>query len=121
MSRTILHALAIGAALLAPVAQASAAELRVSGAASVAGSIIVPNKTAIEQEIGASLAVTVNGDGNGLRDLFAGRSDIAMVAAPIAVTEATLNKASPGSISVADFPVEPIGTASIKFIVNPAN
>ena len=121
MSRTILHALAIGAALLAPVAPASAAELRVSGAASVAGSIIVPNKTAIEREIGASLAVTVNGDGNGLRDLFAGRSDIAMVAAPIAVTEATLNKASPGSISVADFQVAPIGTASIKFIVNPAN
>jgi phosphate transport system substrate-binding protein len=121
MSRTILCALAIGAALFAPVGQVSAAELRVSGAASVGGSIIVPNKTAIEQEIGASLAVTVNGDGNGLRDLYAGRSDIAMVAAPITVTEATLNKASPGSISVADFQVAPIGTASIKFIVNPAN
>jgi phosphate transport system substrate-binding protein len=121
ISRTMLCALAASAALLLPVVQATASELRVSGAASVAGSIIMPNKAAIEQEIGSTLAVTVNGDGNGLRDLFSGKSDIAMVAAPVAATEATLNKASPGSISVADFQVAPIGSASIKFIVNPAN
>jgi phosphate transport system substrate-binding protein len=117
----MLCALAVGAALLSPLAQASATELRVSGAAAVAGSIIVPNKTAIEQEIGANLAVTVNGDGNGLRDLYSGKTDIMMVAAPIAVTEATLNKANPGSVSAAGFQVAPIGRLGIKFIVNPAN
>lgn len=121
MLRTTLCALATGAALMSPVVQASASELRVSGAATVAGSIIVPNKAAIEQEIGTTLAVTVNGDGNGLRDLYAGKSDIMMVAAPITVTEATLNKLSPGSVSVAGFQVAPIGHASIKFVVNPAN
>jgi phosphate transport system substrate-binding protein len=114
-------ALAVGAALLSPLVQASATELRVSGAAAVAGSIIVPNKAAIEQEVGANLAVTVNGDGNGLRDLYNGKTDIMMVAAPIAVTEATLNKANPGSVSVAGFQVAPIGALSIKFIINPAN
>lgn len=88
----MLCALVVGAVLLSPFVQASATELRVSGAASVAGPIIVPNKTAIEQAIGATLAVTVNGDGNGLRDLYTGKSDIMMVAAPIAVTAAILNK-----------------------------
>ena len=92
ISRTVLCALVVGAVLLSPFVQASATELRVSGAASVAGPIIVPNKTAIEQAIGATLAVTVNGDGNGLRDLYTGKSDIMMVAAPIAVTAAILNK-----------------------------
>ena len=99
----------------------AAAELRISGAATVAGGIINPNKAAIEQETGLTLNLTVNGDGNGLKDLYAGKVDVAMVAAPIKVTEETLNKANPGSISVAGFEVAPIGTASIKFITNPAN
>src|SRR5580658_9580657 len=119
MSRTMLCALAVGAALQYFAVHAN--ELRVSGAASVAGSIIVPNKTAIEQEIGATLAVTANGDGNGLKDLYSGKSDVMMVAAPIAATEATINKANPGSVSAADFQLSPIGIASIRFIVNPAN
>jgi hypothetical protein len=48
MSRSVFGALAIGAALLSSIGQASAIELRVSGAATVAGSIIAPNKAAIE-------------------------------------------------------------------------
>lgn len=119
MSRTMLCALAVCAALQCFAVHAN--ELRVSGAASVAGSIIVPNKAAIEQEIGTTLAVTANGDGNGLRDLYSGKSDVMMVAAPIAATEATLNRANPGSVSAADFQVSPIGQASIRFIVNPTN
>jgi len=102
-------------------APGAATELRISGAATVAGGIITPNKAAIEQETGLTLNMTVNGDGNGLKDLYAGKVDVAMVAAPIKVTEETLNKANPGSISIAGFEVAPIGTASIKFIVNPAN
>jgi phosphate transport system substrate-binding protein len=121
MSRTMLHALAVSTTLLSLAIPATAAELRVSGAASVAGSIIVPNKAAIEREIGTTLAVTSNGDANGLRDLYSGKSDVMMVAAPIAATEATLNKANPGSVNVADFQVTPIGRSSIKFIVNPMN
>jgi phosphate transport system substrate-binding protein len=100
---------------------AFAVELKVSGAATVAGGIIMPNKAAIEQETGLTLSVTVNGDGNGLKDLYAGKADVAMVAAPLKLTEDTLNKANPGSISVVGFEVAPVGTASIKFIVNPAN
>jgi phosphate transport system substrate-binding protein len=121
MLRSIICAFAVCAALQSLAVRATASELRISGAASVAGSIIVPNKAAIEQEIGATLSVTANGDGNGLRDLYSGKSDVMMVAAPIATTEATLNKAIPGSVSAADFQVAPIGRASIRFIVNPTN
>jgi phosphate transport system substrate-binding protein len=122
-SRLGTKVLAAGAVLFLSMNAGSsvAAELRISGAATVAGGIINPNKAAIEQETGLTLNLTVNGDGNGLKDLYAGKVDVAMVAAPLKVTEETLNKANPGSISVAGFEVAPVGTASIKFITNPAN
>lgn len=99
----------------------AAAELKVSGAAALAGAIIVPNKAAIEQEAGLTLALTVNGDGNGLKDLCAGRTDVAMIAAPINVTADILNKANPGTVDIAGIEVAPVGAVAIKFIVNPAN
>lgn len=97
------------------------AELTVSGSATVAGGIVNPNKAAIEQETGLTISVTVNGDGNGLKDLYTGKSEVAMVAAPIKITEETLNKVNPGSLSVAGFEVVPVGNDSLRFIVNPAN
>jgi phosphate transport system substrate-binding protein len=99
----------------------SAAELRVSGAATVAGGIITPNKAQIEQETGLTLVMAVNGDANGLKDLYAGRCDIAMVAAPMQLTEAAVNKTNPGSLSIADFQLAPVGSVSIHFVVNAAN
>ena len=107
--------------LLGCGAPAMAADLRISGAATVARSMLVPHQTAIEAETGLTLAVTVNGDGKGLTDLYTGKSDVAMVAAPLQVTEDTVNKTSPGSLSTAGFTVTPLGTATIKFIVNPAH
>jgi phosphate transport system substrate-binding protein len=100
---------------------ADAADLRVSGAATVAKEIIIPNQAAIEQETGLKLTVTVNGDGNGLKDLYAGRSDVFMVAAPMKSTEQTLNQASPGSVSIGDFQLAPVGKTAIRFVLNPAN
>jgi phosphate transport system substrate-binding protein len=63
----------------------------------------------------------VNGDANGLKDLYAGRCDVAMVAAPMLLTEAAVNKADPGSLSIADFQLAPVGAVSIHFVVNAAN
>jgi phosphate transport system substrate-binding protein len=107
--------------LLTVVGPVTAAELRVSGGATVGHGIIGPNQAAIEREAGLTLTVTVNGDGNGLKDLYAGRSDVAMVAAPMQVTEATLNQTAPGSLSIADFRLAPVGAVSIHFVVNPTN
>lgn len=111
------------AALLLTLAMPAFAgpELKVSGSATVAGKVVNAHKAAIEQETGLTINVTVNGDGNGLKDLAAGRSDIAMVAAPIKLTEETLNKANPGTLNVAGFEVVPVGNDSLRIIVNPAN
>jgi phosphate transport system substrate-binding protein len=100
---------------------ASAADLRISGAATVANAIIKPNLAAIQQDTGLTLVMTVNGDGNGLNDLYAGRSDVAMIAAPMKATEDTMNRTSPGSLSIAGFEYAAVGSASIHFIVNPEN
>ena len=123
MSLKSVTTLTAGAMLLlsAGLCAVNAAGMKVSGAAAVAGSIMTPNKAAIESETGLTLDVTVNGDGNGMKDLFAGKVDAAMIAAPIKVTEAALNKANPGSVSVAGFEVAPVGSIAIKFIVNAAN
>ena len=123
MTLKLVTTLTSGAVLLlsANIYSASAAELKISGAAAVAGAIVMPNKAAIETETGLTLNVTVNGDGNGVKDLFAGKVDVAMIAAPIKVTESQLNKVSPGSVSVAGFEVAPVGAIGIKFAVNAAN
>jgi phosphate transport system substrate-binding protein len=107
--------------LLAFAEAATAADLRISGAAALAGGIITPNKAAIEQETGLTLVMAVNGDANGLKDLYAGRSDVAMVAAPMKLTEDAVNKTSPGSLSIADFQLAPVGAVGIHFVVNAAN
>ena len=99
MSRKFVTTLAAGAALLALIGGPSfaAAELKLNGGASVAA-IINKHKAAIEQETGLTLKVTVNGDGNGLRDLTAGSADVAMIGAGdlLQATADSMNKATPG-------------------------
>jgi phosphate transport system substrate-binding protein len=121
MRLNICFAIMIASAAVSAGNLAGATELRVSGAATVARGIIIPNQAAIEKETGLTLIVTANGDGNGLKDLYAGRSDIAMVAAPMGISEKTINKASPGSVSIADFQLAPVGKTIIRFVVNAAN
>jgi phosphate transport system substrate-binding protein len=115
--------LAIAATVLlaAMTGSAHATGLRVSGAATVARGIIIPNQAAIEQETGLTLTMVVNGDGNGLKDLTAGRADVAMIAAPMQVTQDTVNKTAPGSVDISDFQLAPVATASIHFLLNVAN
>jgi phosphate transport system substrate-binding protein len=120
-TRFVVAAASTALLLSTMVGPASAAALRVSGAAAVAGGIMTPNKAAIEQETGLTLAVAVNGDANGLKDLYAGRSDVAMVAAPMKLTEAAVNKVTPDSLSIADFQLAPVGTVTIHFVVNATN
>lgn len=120
MFRPLRAAVCAAAITIAMNAYCVAAEVKLSGSATVAGTIIKPNQSAIEGDTGLKLNVAVNGDGEGLKDLYAGKVDVAMVAAPIKATEATLNKLNPGSISVAGFEVAEVGSSALKFIVNPA-
>jgi phosphate transport system substrate-binding protein len=119
-SKTLITGTAV-VALLASTQLLSATELKVSGAAAVAGGVINPNKAAIEQETGLTLAMTVNGDGNGLKDLHAGKVDVMMVAAPLKATEAAINKTAPGSVSADGIEFAQIGVTTIRFIVHPSN
>jgi phosphate transport system substrate-binding protein len=112
---------AVAMLLSALAAPAMAADLRVSGAATVANGIVLPHQAAIEQETGLKLLMVVNGDGNGLKDLYAGRSDVAMVAAPMKVTEDTINRIAPGSLDTAGFQLVRVGSTKIHFVINPAN
>ncbi len=123
MSCMFQKALMAGAVflLLANGDALAAGELKISGSATVAAGVVNPNKAAIEQETGLKVNVIVNGDGNGLKDLYAGKSDVAMVASPIKLTEANLNKANPGSISIEGFEVVPVGGETLRFIVHPSN
>jgi phosphate transport system substrate-binding protein len=123
MPLKILTTLAAGTVFLLSVdiCTLAAAELKVSGAPAVSIGVINSNKAAIEKETGLTLNITANGDGNGLKDLSAGKADVAMVAAPIKITEAAMNKATPDSLNVAGMEVAPVGTLTIRFIVNPAN
>jgi phosphate transport system substrate-binding protein len=109
------------ALLLSSYSSSSAIELNVSGAAAVAGAIMTPHKAAIEQETGLTLNVVVNGDGNGLKDLYAGKSDVMMVAAPLKLTEEALNKANPASVSAAGMEFAAVGALNINFVVHPSN
>ncbi len=100
---------------------AATAELRIHGAATVARGIVEPNKAAIEGEAGVGLNVVVNGSGNGLQDLVAGRADVAMIAAGLETEAKIINEANPGSLNVEALRVFPVGTSTLRFIVNPAN
>ena len=114
--------LATGAALLISLCGSSfAVELKVHGGASIAA-IINKNKAAIEQEAGLTVKVTVNTDGNGLKDLTAGTADLAMVGAEtIPVIADAMNKISPGAVNVAALELAPVGRSSMSFIVHLAN
>jgi phosphate transport system substrate-binding protein len=123
MIRKSLIALGLGAMLAsaAGVASYAAVELKVHGSATVAKSILLPNQGAIETETGLALTVVANGSGNGLKDLVAGKADVAIISAPIKVEEELTNRKSPGSLDVSGLQEHPIGAKSINFILNPKN
>lgn len=100
---------------------AAAAELRLHGSATVARGIVEPNQAAIEKEAGTGLKVVVNGSGNGLQDLAAGRADVAMISAALEIEAAILNDAKPGTLSLDGLRTFPVGSSTIHFIVNPGN
>ena len=53
-------AISVALSVALPIARAEAIELKVSGAAAVGNTVIMPNKAAIEAETGLTLNVTVN-------------------------------------------------------------
>lgn len=123
MIRKSLITLGLGAmlALAGGAGSYAAGNLNVHGSATVAKTILLPNQDAIAQETGFTLSIVSNGSGNGLKDLIAGKADVAIISAPLKVEEELTNKKAPGSLDVTGLQEHPIGSKSINFIVNTKN
>ena len=87
--------LCLGAGVLALTTTAHAFELH--GSSTLAKNIIEPNKAKIEAAAGVTLTVVMNGSGNGLKGLIAGKADMAMISAPLEVEAALTNAKAPGA------------------------
>lgn len=102
-------------------ASASFAEMRLHGAVTLARLVVEPNKARIEQSVGDTLTLITNGSGNGLKDLVAGKADVAMIAAPLQLEATILNSLEPGSFDASTLRVFPAGMTKLQCIVNPTN
>ena len=107
-------------AIAASTAIASA-ETRIHGSSTVAKAVLAPNLAKIQSETGLQLKIVANGSGNGLKDLSAGRADIAMISAPIEAEAKNVNEAAPGSLDISAMQTFPIGYSTINFTVHASN
>jgi phosphate transport system substrate-binding protein len=121
LKTSIATALLVSISLTAFSLGASAEDFKLSGSATVAKGIVIPNQAAIEAKSGVKLAVMVNGSGNGLVDVASGKSDIAMISAPMEAEAKLVNAKTPGALDISGLKVKAIGSAKINVIVNPAN
>lgn len=105
---------------MAPMA-ASAANLTLSGSTTVVKTIMTPYSDDLASKTGLSLDIVGNGSANGIKDLEAGKSDVAMISSPLENVIAKANKKKPGSISGDGLQVHPVGGTTMFVIVNKSN
>lgn len=121
MFTKVLGPLAIAAAVAVLPIGASASSLKVSGSTTVASAIMLPMEGQIEGDTGVALEVTANGSSRGIDDLINGRSQLAMISAPLEVTVAKIEKKSPGSLDGTDLQGHMVGETRVAFVVHPSN
>jgi phosphate transport system substrate-binding protein len=109
------------AALLALGSVAQASTVAIHGSTTVSGAVLVPHKADIEKASGETLDIVANGSCRGLADLVAGKTDMAMISAPLAAEVAAANAKTPGSIDPAKLVGHQIGEAQVAFVVHPSN
>jgi phosphate transport system substrate-binding protein len=109
------------AAWLALGSIAQAGTVAIHGSTTVSNAILVPHKAEIEKASGQTLDVVANGSGRGLADLVGGKTDIAMISAPLATEVASANAKTPGAIDPAKLVAHQIGEALVAFVVHPSN
>ncbi len=109
------------AALLALGSNAQAGTVAIHGSTTVSNAVLVPHKADIEKASGETLDIVANGSGRGLAALFAGKTDMAMISAPLAAEAAAANAKTPGSVDPAKLVTHQIGEARVAFVVHPSN
>ncbi len=109
------------AALLALGSVAQASTVAIHGSTTVSGAVLMPHKADIEKASGETLDIVSNGSGRGLADLVAGKTDMAMISAPLETEVAAANAKTPGSVDLAKLVGHQIGEAQVAFVVHPSN
>jgi ABC-type phosphate transport system substrate-binding protein len=107
------------AALVALGTTAYASTIAIHGSTTVSGAILMPHKADIERASGETLDIVANGSGRGLADLAAGKTDMAMISAPLETEVAAANAKTPGSLDPTKLVAHEIGEARVAFVVHP--
>jgi ABC-type phosphate transport system substrate-binding protein len=114
------HVIGFALASMPPVA-ATAAEVKVNGATTVAFGLMKPQQRAIEQSSNVQLAILPSSTTHGLMDLAKGQADIAMLAEPLESAAEAVNRINPGMIVLSEYVGRHVGDAFVQFIVHPSN
>ena len=109
------------AAFVALGATAHASTVAIHGSTTVSGAVLMPHKADIEKASGETLDIVANGSGRGLADLAAGKTDMAMISAPLEAEVAAANAKTPGSLDPAKLVAHQIGEARVAFVVHASN
>src|SRR5262245_52692279 len=115
--------LLIAAAALAPVALAQTSEnlVRVSGSTTVFARVFEKGRANVEREASVRVLVVANGSRQGLSDLVAGKSEIAMLSARLEEITSRMPAAERPKAEAADLVTTPLGETRLAFIVHPSN
>lgn len=112
--------LALGVSIL--VAGGSNAQpISLSGSTTVINNLIMPNKAAIEVASGQQIELVGNGSQRGLADLLAGKTQIAMISAPLDEEVKKLVQSKAAALDPSRMVAHPVGEARVAFCVHPTN
>ena len=120
MAKQACAALALFLSLIGTVPVA-AESLTLSGASQVFATIFFPHKAEIEAKTGISLQVKSSRSIDGIRDLVAGKADLAMISNDLPSIVAAINAAGPERVDQGQFVEHALTETEIAFIVNPRN
>lgn len=98
-----------------------AQELVISGSSTVGHGLMLPRETDVELRSGIQIQVNATGSGYGIRSLFNGGTDMAMISAPLGAVVSQLNARDPGSINGRELVAHQVGGSQVAFVVHPAN
>ena len=100
---------------------ARGASVKLTGSTTVFTNIFEKGREAISNEAGVQIEVVANGSRQGLSDLAAGKSDIAMISAPLQEVLDRLPPSEKALLPPATLTVTSLGEANLVFIVHESN
>lgn len=118
MLRTL--SLALGVSILV-AGGSNAQSISLSGSTTVINNLIMPHKAAIEAASGQLIELVGNGSQRGLADLLAGKTQIAMISAPLDEEVKKLVQSKAAALDSSRLVAHPVGEARVAFCVHPTN